>query len=191
MKEGALGPSGGGGRTPPQGLWCSAGLQLPSFPQGGAGPSPPGPHPLFPLEDRWDLGCSQAARLGRHSEETGLEREKEDSQVLRTSAAPGGSREVKQDRPTEEGGRPCGHLFGLGRRCPRGGGTEGLALPGEVKGPVGPRVNLWASRGLRDVHGCRRRPLSGGRRGNTVGTDRSGLAGRAGGRKPRSRRERP
>lgn len=36
VKEGALGPSGGGGRTPPQGLWCSAGLQLPSFPQGGA-----------------------------------------------------------------------------------------------------------------------------------------------------------
>ena len=52
-------------------------------------------------------------------------------------------------------------------------------------------MNLWVSRGLRDVHGCRRRPLSGGRRGNTVGTDRSGLAGRAGGRKPRSRRERP
>lgn len=41
--------------------------------------------------------------------------------------------------------------------------SDSPSLPGEVKGPWRPRVNLWESRGLRLVDGCPRSPLSGRR----------------------------
>lgn len=104
--------------TPTGALVFSSGFSCLASPRGELRTFTLGPPSAVPAEDHRDLGWSWVARLGRRSEETGSEREKEDSQVLRSSPGPTWGSALQADSRVRE--MPWVSVPGLWRRCPPG-----------------------------------------------------------------------